>query len=83
MKLTVLFYGGSSYAFPEGNEVEHFNSIKEAKEEMISRKENQYRYPCLDPKMICSIGTLNDLTDIYPDFILKMNKNENVIKELT
>jgi hypothetical protein len=81
--ITALFHGGSAYEMPQGNEVEHYNSIKEAKEEMIYRKENRNRYPCLDPKMICSYGTLNDLTDIYPDFILKMNKNGNVIKELT
>lgn len=83
MKVTAQWFGGSSYGAPDGTEVEHYGSIKNAKDVLYSRADNaDGRTPCVEEsEMLIWLGTLDDVTDQYPEFRLYFGPRGGIRKE--
>lgn len=82
MKITAQWFGGRSYALPDGKDVEHFASIQDAKDTLWRRSDFDPFYPCVeDSEMLCYFGELEDVTDIYPDFRLYIGPGGGVRRE--
>ena len=80
MKVTMAWFGGSSYASPEGKDVEHFSSLKTAKEVFQSRETDfDPYYPCVEgSSAMIWFGHLDDTTDIYPELELTLGPKGGV-----
>lgn len=83
MKVTAMWFGGSSYTAPTGEDVEHFGSLQEAKEDFDDRYNNfNGRTPCVDKEDAetwISLG-VHDFIE-YPDRIIKFGPRGGIITE--
>ena len=81
MKITAQFFA-SGYADPQGDDVEHFKSFKDAKDALWRRSDFDPYYPCVgdDATMRLWVGTLDDVTDVYPDFELTIGPRGGIRK---
>lgn len=72
MKVTMAWFGGSSYAAPGGKDVEHYPSLKIAKEVLWCRNDNaDGRTPLVEgSEALIWRGHLADTTDVYPELRL-------------
>lgn len=76
MRVTMLWYGGTSYAAPSAEDAEHFSSLKSAKNTFWHRADFDPRYPCVEsPEAHIFIG--NAVAD-YPDFVLSLGPRGGV-----
>lgn len=84
MKVIVLWYGGSSYANPELQDAEEFESLQDAKNILWHREHGGDRYyPCVeDSEMEVWIGRLKDwrYSDM-PDYVLTLGPQGGVKTE--
>lgn len=75
-RVTMLWYGGSSYAAPTMDDGEVFRSFKSAKDAFWSRADFDPHYPCVEsPEAHVFIGP--EVTD-YPDYILTLGPRGGV-----
>ena len=81
-----LWDGGGSYACPNIlTDIEEFPSIEHAKGAFWRRYRGGDRfYPCVDRECQMQIFLANPAgdRDPYPDFILQIDGNENVIQKM-
>ena len=76
MKCYTQWFGGSGYSFPEADDYEVFDSLKEAKDTFYGRAHDSY-YPCVEesepqnggPSMLVWFGSPEGEfpCDCYPD----------------
>ncbi len=73
---------GSSYAAPSLEDVEHFGSLQEAKEDFEERYDNlNSRTPCVDETAETWISWgVHDFIE-YPDMIIKFGPRGGIITE--
>jgi len=88
MKISTLWYGGYSYSSPLPDDIEYFNSIKEAKDIFYSRYHNRWNFkdgnistPCVsdNTNMWIAKGIVENIE--YPDIILTISKKGEIIKK--
>lgn len=82
MNITAQYFGPNLVA-PEGNDVEHFSSLQDAKDALWRRADFDPYYPCQDEsaEMVIWRGTLTDVTDLYPDYRLYVGPKGGIKKE--
>lgn len=80
MKVTSYWFGGTSYALPDSNDVEHFNNLQEAKDALQARL-TDYHYPCVchDSYMWIAIGILESFD--LPDYIISFGPRGGIKTE--
>jgi hypothetical protein len=84
MKVYGLFYGGSNYSAGSVEDVEEFDSIKEAKDTLWRRSDFDPMFPCVDDaqaEIQLFFTDPRDRRDPYPDRILKLGKRGGIISE--
>ena len=82
MKVTAMWFGGSSYAVPYPDDVEHFDSLRAAKDAFWSRADFDPYYPCVDKdttEMWISFGVHESIE--YPDRIIKFGPRGGIVVE--
>lgn len=81
MRVTMLWYGGSSYATPSAEDAEHFRSLKAAKRVFAARADHEPGFPCVEGSE-ASIYFGDEVTD-YPDRLLTLGKRGGIRVERT
>ena len=81
MKVTAMWYGGSSYTTPYPDEVEHFSGLKQAKDIFWARSDFDPYYPCVDEtsEMWVVFGVHDSIE--YPDCIIKFGPRGGIVIE--
>ena len=65
-KYTAQFHYGCNYAAPQGDDVEHFDSLAAIGREVERRADDTF-YPDAEPEALVWNGHESDVTDMYPD----------------
>lgn len=85
MKVYALWYGGSSYAAPTLDDLEEFDSCKEARYRFQARYDNnsygEPDTPCVSDESEMHIFKSRPGSDPYPDLILKFGPRGGVRTE--
>lgn len=80
MKVSVLWFGGPNYALPYDEDIEHFSSLKDAKEAFWRRCDNDPYYPCVNAEESCMWVAVGHVDHIeYPDEIVTMGPRGGII----
>jgi hypothetical protein len=72
-----------SFSQPWGNDVSHASSIKELRHALERWQDSHNRVGSdeRDASLVVWKGTLEDVTDVYPEFILKPGPRGGMIRE--
>lgn len=81
MKVSAYFFGGPGYGNPDFfDDIEHFDSLSEVKQELWRRYNDHYTYPCMEaPYFYVAIGVL-ECFDL-PDYIISIGPRKGIRQE--
>jgi len=78
-----LWYGGASYAQPQLEDIEEFESLDAATEEFERRAwVSNKRYPAVDSTATMYLFAHYPTEDMYPDMIIKFSEANKVVIEV-
>lgn len=80
MKVSVMWWGGRNYSHPTIDDIEHFNSLKEAKEVFLNRYNNtDFSTPYVSDNcnMCVAVGTVDYME--LPDYIISLGPRGGMI----
>lgn len=81
MKVSAYFFGGVGYGLPDFfDDTEHYDSLQAVKDELWSRYNDRYKYPCMDePYYWVAIGTVDWFVE--PDYVISIGSRGGIRQE--